>query len=42
MPKSYRRNAEEMLFKTDTVCQKPNAKYRMPKNTCEKSNAKEM
>ena len=42
MPKSYHRNADEMLFKTDNVCQKTNAKYRMLKHTRQKSNAKEM
>ena len=47
MPKRYHRNADEMLFKTDNVCQKvdakkTNAKYRMPKHTCQKSNAKEI
>ena len=46
MPASYHRNADEMLFKTDNVCQKVDAKKQMLntvcQNTCQKSNAKEM
>ena len=38
MLKSYRRNADEMLFKEPTLY----AKKQMSKNTCQKSNAKEV
>ena len=45
MPTSYYRNADEMLFKTDNVCQKVDAKKQMLntvcQNTCQKLNAKE-
>ena len=46
MPKRYHSNADEMLFKTDNVCQKVDTKKQMLntvcQNTCQKSNAKEM
>ena len=40
MPKSYRRNADEMLFKTDNVCQKVDAKKQMLNTVCQNSHAK--
>ena len=40
MPKSYRRNADEMLFKTDTVCQEADAKTQMLNAVCQKTHAK--
>ena len=40
MPKSYRRNADEMLFKTDNVCQKVDAKKQMLNTVCQNSRAK--
>ena len=40
MPKSYRRNANEMLFKTDNVCQKVDAKRQMQNTVCQNTHAK--
>ena len=40
MPKSYRRNAEEMLFKTDNVCLKVDAKKQMLNTVCQNTHAK--
>ena len=34
MPTSYHRNADEMLFKTDNVCQKVDAKKQMLNTAC--------
>ena len=34
MPASYHRNADEMLFKTDNVCQKVDAKKQMLNTAC--------
>ena len=42
MPKSYLRNADEMLFETDDLCQKADAKNQVLNTLCQKSNAKEM
>ena len=39
MPKSYRRNADEMIFKTDNVCQKADAKKQMPNTVCQITHA---
>ena len=40
MPTSYYRNADEMLFKTDNVCQKVDAKKQMLNTVCQNSHAK--
>ena len=40
MPKSYRRNADKMLFKTDTVYQKADAKNQMLNTVRQKTHAK--
>ena len=34
MPTSYHRNADEMLYKTDNVCQKVDAKKQMLNTVC--------
>ena len=36
MPTSYHRNADKMLFKTDNVCQKVDAKKQMLNTVCRK------
>ena len=40
MPKRYGRNADEMLFKTDNVCQKVDAKKQMLNTVCQNTHAK--
>ena len=40
MPKNYHRNADEMLFKTDNVCQKVDAKRQMLNTVCQNTHSK--
>ena len=41
MPTSYHRNADEILFKTDNVCKKVDAKKKQMLNTvCQNTHAK--
>ena len=40
MPTSYYRNADEMLFKTENVFQKVDAKTQMLNTVCQKVDAK--
>ena len=40
MPKSYHRNVDKMLFQTDNVCQKVDAKKQMLNTVCQNTHAK--